>query len=150
MKRSPAHLARLVMLVLVLLTAGAFMVSFVRGLGSRADAIQTEPASTRWTTPANVEARVVGRVEVLNGAGRTGLAREATRALREAGFDVVYFGNGEATDSSVVYHRAGSIEVARAAAGALRIRNIVTREDTTLLLDATVLLGADWSPGSRR
>ena len=41
--------------------------------------------------PAAVEREHVV-VEVLNATGRRGLARVATRVLRQAGFDVVYFG----------------------------------------------------------
>ena len=39
------------------------------------------------------------RVEVLNAGGISGRAAEATAALRDAGFDVVLFGNAPAFDS---------------------------------------------------
>jgi hypothetical protein len=86
-------------------------------------------------------------VEVLNGSGRRGLARSATRALRQAGFDVVYFGT--VTDSiaitQVLARRGDSLAAAKVArvlgAGQARVR-----PDTLLRVDVTVLLGADYRP----
>lgn len=86
------------------------------------------------------------RVEVLNGAGRAGLAREATERLRDRGLDVVYFGNARefGRDSTVVLDRVGREENARAVAEALGITAIRSEPDSTLLLDVTVILGRDW------
>lgn len=91
------------------------------------------------------------RVEVLNAAGRAGLAREATRRLRARGFDVVYFGNaGEfGRDSSVVLDRVGDLRTARSVAGALGIRSVASEPDSSRLLDVTVVLGLDWPPPER-
>lgn len=52
------------------------------------------------------------QIEVLNASGIPGLARTATQRLREAGLDVVYYGNssqpGDSTgDSTVVLIRSG-------------------------------------------
>jgi hypothetical protein len=86
------------------------------------------------------------RVEVLNGAGVVGLARAATAQLREAGFDVVQFGNARTfdQDSSVVIDRVGRIELAEAVANALGIPNVLTEPDPNLFVDVTVLLGRTW------
>jgi hypothetical protein len=91
------------------------------------------------------------RVEVLNAAGRAGLAREATRRLRARGFDVVYFGNAEefGQDSSVVLDRVGDLRTARSVAGALGIRSVASEPDSSRLLDVTVILGLDWPPPER-
>jgi hypothetical protein len=91
------------------------------------------------------------RVEVLNASGQTGLARQGTAYLRDQGFDVVYYGNAPAgfgPDSSVVLDRAGHPQRARLVADALGIRNVVARPDTNLYVDATVVLGRDWVPGT--
>lgn len=91
-----------------------------------------------------------GRLEVLNAAGRAGLARQATETLRTGGFDVVFFGNAPArADSSEVIDRAGRPEIARAAAERLGIRRVRSDPDSTLLLDATVVLGRDWGQAPR-
>ena len=57
------------------------------------------------------------RVEVLNGTRRPGVARVATRALRQQGLDVVFFGTGPASDSTRIYRAPG-----RSGAGAGRGR----------------------------
>lgn len=151
MKASSKDFAQIAVLVVVFATAGAFVVSFVRGLGRPSPSPEQGERAAPWVMPSNVDGRAVGRVEVLNAAGRAGLAREATRTLRDAGFDVVFFGNsGAAADSSVVIRRAGSVDIAHAAAAALGIRQVVVREDTTLFVDVTVILGPDWKPGARR
>ena len=86
------------------------------------------------------------RVEVLNAGGRTNLARSATDALREVGFDVVYFGNADSfdRDSSVVLDRVGSIAGARAVADALGIRSVLSEPDSNRFVDVSVVLGGDW------
>lgn len=124
----------------------AFAVSFVRGLVRReASSAAPEEVVTRDAAP-EPEAGVAGRVEVLNAAGRAGLARRATGELRAGGFDVVYFGNAPASapDSSVVIDRVGDLDVARAAAARLGITRVISEPDTTLLVEATVVLGVDW------
>ena len=95
---------------------------------------------------SRVDTRV--RVEVLNGGGHAGAAREATGTLRDAGFDVVFFGNAGTfdRDSSVVLDRSGTLEWARAAADALGVRNVRSEPDSNLYLDVTVVLGRDWEP----
>ncbi len=87
------------------------------------------------------------RIEVLNGTDTRGLARQATFALRDAGFDVVYFGNtAERSDSSVVRDRSGHPEWAALAAKALGGAKIAAQPDSGRLLDLTVLIGKRWSP----
>ncbi|MGH7501243.1 MAG: LytR C-terminal domain-containing protein [Longimicrobiales bacterium] len=134
------------LLAIVLASASAFVVSFVGGIGGSADT--PAPAAIESFAPANLDDTRVGRVEVLNGAGEAGWARDATMRLREAGFDVVYFGNATVTgvDSSIVYSRIMNDEVAHAAARALGITRVVSQPDTTLYVDASILLGADWRP----
>lgn len=87
------------------------------------------------------------RVEVLNGSGIPGLARDATRYLRDRSYDVVYYGNapGEARDTSVVIDRVGRPEDARRVAETLGIDEVRSAPDTTLYLEATVVLGRDWA-----
>jgi hypothetical protein len=128
----------------LLVACAAFVVSFAVGLGGfgRTTAAVV-PATTGYTQPT----RTLGRVEVLNASGRAGLARAATRRLRDEGFDVVYFGNasGFDGDSSVVLARTSADSVARAAARGLGIRSVRAAPDETLLLDATVVIGRDWA-----
>lgn len=87
------------------------------------------------------------RVEVLNAAGITGLARGATDRLRSAGYDVVYYGNAESfgRDTSVVLDRIGRPEAARSVARSIGIPVVRERRDSSLYLDVTVIIGADWT-----
>lgn len=86
------------------------------------------------------------RVQVLNATPTHGLAREATRVLRDRGFDVVETGNAPrgTPPLSTVLDRVGNLEQARQAADALGITRVDTRRDPNLLLDVTVVLGSDW------
>jgi|GEM_PF-339484 len=87
------------------------------------------------------------RVEVLNAGGVPGMAAQATDHLREAGFDVVYFGNARAfgREETTVLDRTGNPEAARAVARALGVDGVQQSLDPDLLVDVTVLLGSGWS-----
>jgi hypothetical protein len=127
-----------------LLLCGAFVASFIGGLGGAA---APPPATAGPVAPALiVPDRAAGRVEVLNASGRAGLARTATDRLRSGGFDVVYFGNApeSAGDSSRVIDRTGNHAIARAAARRLGISSVRIERDSSLFVDATVVLGSDW------
>jgi hypothetical protein len=86
-------------------------------------------------------------VEVLNGSGRSGLARLGVRRLRRLGFDVVYFGNAEPpADTTQVLLRRGDARNAERVRNALGVGRIVTRVDTLRRVDVTVILGPDFHP----
>jgi hypothetical protein len=137
MKRAQDLALVLVVLLVLVLTA-----SLVLGLRGRAET--ADPPSSPSPEPPVAE-RV--RVEVLNASGVSGMAREATLRLRDQGFDVVFYGNarGQPPDTSQVLARTGRIEPAAAVAAALGIRIVRSEPDTTLYLEATVILGRDWS-----
>lgn len=124
----------------------AFVFSFATGLGLRlpaGPAPRLDPV-TPAVDPGDSERP---RVEVLNASTRAGLARDATARLRDAGFDVVFYGNAPANvpDSTVVLDRLGRIEAAWGVARALGIERVRTAIDSTLLLEVSVILGSDWS-----
>lgn len=86
-------------------------------------------------------------VEVLNGSGRRGLARAATRVLRQAGFDVVYFGTVAQTGARThALARRGDSAAAARVARALGASVVRVATDTLLRLDVTVILGDDYRP----
>lgn len=134
-----------VAVVVVVLLVGAFLGSTVsqwwpqRGVSTALGPDSTVPA------PRPSE-RVL--VEVLNGGGRTGMARRATDLLRDRGYDVVYWGNAASFDheTSVVLDRVGRPELARAVARHLNIRRVRSEPDSNLYLDVTVVLGTAWEP----
>jgi hypothetical protein len=124
----------------------AFVVSFAAGLWRPAatvtDGAATDPGPA---VPVPKPAEAAVRVEILNAARRSGLARRAMDELRAAGFDVVYYGNaGAQADTSLVLGRSADEGHARAVARRLGIARIEQRPDPSLLLDVTVILGADW------
>jgi hypothetical protein len=90
------------------------------------------------------------KVEVLNASGVRGLARQATFALRDAGFDVVRFGNDPSPrDSTLVMARSGRLDWAELVARALGGARFEARPDSSRYLDVTVLLGSDWRPPAK-
>lgn len=91
-------------------------------------------------------------VEVLNANGRLGDARVGTRVLRDAGIDVVYFGNAPANDgggtldSTRIIVRRGAQQVGERVRAVLGQGRVEIQLDSSKLLDVSVLLGADFSP----
>lgn len=130
-------------LAVVLAFAGSFIFGLRRDRSAPAPAPLAEPVQPSAAQAAR------GRVEVLNAGGKPGLARVATQQLRDAGFDVVQFGNAAAPQAaSQVLDRVGNNSIAAAAGAALGITRIGTALDTTRYVDATIILGSDWPPAN--
>lgn len=126
---------------------GAFAAStWMRHAGGGGEPEGMAPAADSLTRPPVERARI--RVEVRNGSGIAGAAARVTEYLRDAGFDVVDFGNAAEFDTprTTVIDRVGVPERAREVAAVLRGVPIESRIDTTLYLDVTVLVGRD-APG---
>jgi len=85
--------------------------------------------------------------EVLNTTRAVGLARAATRVLRDAGIDVVYFGSdtGAVADSTLVLLRRGNLSAAAKVARALGVGAVRQAPDSSRLVDVTVRLGGDFA-----
>ena len=130
--------------MIALATVLAFAGSFVFGL--KRPSVPDQSAPVAETDERAVPVAQAGRVEVLNGAGKSGLARVATDQLRAAGFDVVQFGNADdITAKSQVIDRVGRLEAATAIGRTLGIIDVKTQIDTTRYVDVTVILGSDWA-----
>ena len=86
-------------------------------------------------------------VEVLNTTKAVGLARAATRLLRDAGIDVVYFGSdtGAVVDSTQLLVRRGTPDGAARLAAALGVGSIRQVSDPGRLVDVTVRIGRDFA-----
>jgi len=86
-------------------------------------------------------------VEVLNGSGRSGLARLGARRLRRQGIDVVLFGTADSmVDSTRVILRRGEKVRADRVQDALGVGRIREVRDSLRLVDVTVILGPDFTP----
>lgn len=107
------------------------------GTGSSAVAIDT----TVGHAPTGVRIKV----EVLNASKNHGAARRATLLLRDRGYDVVAMGTtGRTQTQTVVLDRSHHPEWAQLIAKVIGGKS-VARPDTSRYLDATVVLGSDWT-----
>ena len=146
-RRSRSGCLETAALVLFAIVLGAFAAStWMRHLGGGEEGAGTqsaEPADS--VSPARSLERARIRVQVRNGSGIPGAAGEVTEYLRDAGFDVVDFGNAEEFDEprTVVIDRVGARDRALEVAAALRGVPVRSDVDTTLYLDVTVLVGRD-------
>jgi hypothetical protein len=87
------------------------------------------------------------RVQVLNTTKTRGLARRATRLLRDRGFDVVELGTvGPTMDTTVVLDLSGHPAWADAVAKVMAPAHTRARRDSSRYLDVTVLVGSSWRP----
>ncbi len=87
------------------------------------------------------------KLEVLNATDTRGLARAAMCVLRDAGFDVVFFGNSdERADTTRILDRSGHSDWAVLAARAMGRAHVEEKPDSSRFLDLTVLIGRNWVP----
>lgn len=87
------------------------------------------------------------QVEVLNGAGVSGLTEKGADFLRRNKFDVVSTGNYEPFNvmETLVIDRTGNTANAEAVAKALGVKTkIVQQLNSNYLLDVTVVIGKDY------
>jgi hypothetical protein len=132
-----------VALVTVVLIGAAWVVHALRSTTTTSTFAAVLPPDDLPRAPEGVRIRV----QVLNTTGTQGLARRATRLLRDQGFDVVDMGNGSpAQDTTVVLDRSGHPEWAASVAKVLKPATSRTERDSSRYLDVTVLLGRSWRP----
>jgi hypothetical protein len=144
-RRTPSGCVETAAIAVFALVLGAFAAStWMRHVddGEQSDA----PPPARADSLARLSrerARI--RVQVRNGSGIPGAAADVTEYLRQAGFDVVDFGNAEEFDEprTVVIDRVGDRARALEVAAALQGVPVRSAVDTTLYLDVTVLVGRD-------
>jgi hypothetical protein len=92
--------------------------------------------------PGDVGPRVT--VEVINTIPVDGLARDVTARLRRVGLDVVSFGSGgEALSVTQILVRRGDSTAGLRVRRALGVGKVRIVPDAALLLDVSVLVGAD-------
>ncbi len=142
--RAPRRIGRWLLLGLIVAAAAGGALVFWRRSSGRAG-----PAAASGTarSPRLVPEGTRIRIEVLNASDTRGLARRAMFVLRDAGFDVVYFGNtSERGESTVVLDRSGHPDWAALAVKAIGGGRVDTRPDSARYLDLTVLIGRRWSP----
>lgn len=137
----------LALLFLLLLAGTAWVASARRGAASSSSLL---PDMVRDEGPRAPEGVRI-RVQVLNTTRTRGLARRATRLLRDRGYDVVEVGTtSPARDTTLVLDRSGhpdwAARVAEIMGGVDRTARAESRPDSSRYLDVTVLVGSLWRP----
>jgi hypothetical protein len=111
----------------------------------RSGAAATSESTPIDTMLGHAPAGVRIKVEVLNASKIHGAARAATLLLRERGYDVVAMGNARGTqENTTVLDRSNHPEWADLIAKVIGGK-ASARPDTSRYLDATVILGGDWT-----
>ena len=129
--------------------AGAGSVPAAAAESTEAGAAAGGPAATSSATggiPERGDLTNRIKVEVLNGAGERGLARQFADRLRLLGFDVVATGNADHFDHEVthVLDRSGRLGAALEVARELSTDSLAIALEPDLFLDASVVVGSDW------
>ena len=125
-------------LLLIVLSASAVVIHARRVPTGLVAALAEQPRA-----PEGVRVRV----QVLNTTETRGLARRATRLLRDRGFDVVDIGTVRPTiDTTIVLDLSGHPDWAEAAAKVMAPARTRARRDSSRYLDVTVLIGRTWRP----
>jgi hypothetical protein len=124
----------------------ALVLGILAWIGWRQWAERQEDAARYGPADARAPEGTRIKVEVLNGTKTRGLARRATRYLRDRGFDVVGSGTAaEQRDSTLVIDRSSHPEWAYIVGRAMKAK-VSAQPDSSRYLDVTVILGSDWSP----
>ena len=127
-----------VALLVIVLSAGAVVMHARRAPSPLLAALDEAPHA-----PPGVRIRV----QVLNTTATKGLARRATRLLRDRGFDVVEIGTVAPTmDTTLVLDLSGHPAWADAVAKVMAPARTKARADSSRYLDVTVLIGSTWRP----
>ena len=125
-------------LLVIVLSAGAVVMHARRAPSPLLAALDEAPHA-----PPGVRIRV----QVLNTTATKGLARRATRLLRDRGFDVVEIGTIAPTmDTTLVLDLSGHPAWADAVAKVMAPARTKARTDSSRYLDVTVLVGSSWRP----
>lgn len=91
---------------------------------------------------------LMAQIDVQNATNESGIAMKMTEYLRSKGFDVVEMGNNKIKDleNTTIIDRKGDRKAAERLAKTLGIpdKKIIQQINTSLYLDATVVIGKDY------
>lgn len=97
-------------------------------------------------TPQPAQRKI--QIEILNGAGAPGIASRLTRYFRKNDIDVVFSGNYKnfGVKKTKILNRSGNSRHARKIASLLGLdsRRVSLKKNTSLQLDVTLIIGADY------
>ncbi len=128
-----------------LVIVAMFAVVLIFNLFMRVSSPRPDP--TRVYNPNGLLGDVV-QIEVRNGCGEPGLAREMTDFLRSYGFDVIEHGDYTSfdVDSTLIIDRVGNLDAANQVALALGVSRdrVISDLQSDLYLDVSVIIGQDF------
>lgn len=145
-RRSP-RAGRWVLLAIVLVVcAGAVAATFRAARDNGANEPAMPPRAPVVDTSARAPQGVRVRVRVLNTTTTRGLAKRATFALRDLGYDVVDFDSDSRSrrSTTLILSHTGHADWAQRLQRALGTGAVEARADTLRYVDFTVMLGSDW------
>jgi hypothetical protein len=89
----------------------------------------------------------IGKVQVLNGTGVSGVGRTVADFLRTKGFDVRTTGNAPTAnyECTMVVSRTGDMANAKKIALALATDKVLMMRDSLSIYDVDVFIGKDWT-----
>ncbi|HEY0779277.1 MAG TPA: LytR C-terminal domain-containing protein [Gemmatirosa sp.] len=148
-RRSLARAAAIGAVVVAVLGAGGgYALHVVRDRRAAAAALVAHPPAGPDLTSDSLARAPLGvriKVRVVNATRVRGLARRATQAIRDRGYDVVEVATtGQQLDTTVVLDRSGHADWARRLARAMGGARVESRPDSSHYLDLTVLVGRAW------
>ena len=141
LRANPLALASLAFLSILVVAVVAIMMRPDRGPESAEDAFARLDEQQASEAPDERP-----QVEVLNGCGVPRIAARVQEFLRERGYDVVNVENAPGFDyeETLVIDRGGDLRVAEDLARDLDTRNVIRQVRPDLVLQVTVILGADY------
>lgn len=85
------------------------------------------------------------RIEILNGTGQKGIGQQVAGSARNSGIDVLHVGNADSFsyEESILIARR-EVKNLKTLARALGCRNVVEQFQEESLVDATLIVGADY------
>jgi hypothetical protein len=85
------------------------------------------------------------QIEVLNGTGESGVAREVTMKLRRMGIDVLIEGNAQRFDyrETILVDRKGNPDLMKRLSRRLGVSRVITQIQERPRVDATLIVGWD-------
>jgi hypothetical protein len=105
------------------------------------------PRASQQTSSDSLNVPHIGRIQVLNGCGKTGAAGAFSDFLRNNRFDVKDMQNAEAFNYpfTMVVSRKCDMQVARQVASVLKTDHVILLRNGIDLYDVTVIIGPDYS-----
>lgn len=87
------------------------------------------------------------KVQVLNGSGKSGIAKLVRDKLIRNGFNVVEFGNADSDNyqNTIILDRTGKISKSLKVASILNCKNVYIKINPFIMVDVTVIIGRDYN-----